>query len=302
MNKTKHIEEKLRELPKPSLTEVQKARILNQIQSRSSSRKRHYYRPLLAIFAACTAFFLLVLSEFPEMKTAVQHLFQPEIKLTAPEAEVFTLENRSEYQVLGLKNKVALLFGGEYFVAEDKMRTAKMFISYWGNPESLVSKNYRVVAMNKHSEKMTLSTGTLSSGVYNEDAHALTSFPSFPSEGKWQLSFFVEDRLHGEFTVDVLPPFLKTEHYTVLEHPNELEAGLYTISNIETVLDKKSVQVDLLDRNGEIVSSSTFTQDGKFINAETGENLYHLRGALQLPGTGTWTLIIDGEKTKAFKN
>ncbi|WP_349408171.1 hypothetical protein [Pseudalkalibacillus sp. SCS-8] len=299
MNRTDQIQEKLKELPKPSLTEVQKQRVMTTLKTTNRSpRRKTYLRPVFAVLAACMAFFLLVMTEFPKVWDSIQGYFEPQTELNAPKAEIFHLKNDNAYEVTGIKDKVAI-FGKDSFVAEDKRRSAKMFIYFWGDPETLIYKNYRVEATNRQGEELTLSEGELNHGLYNEDAMAMTSFPPFPTEGKWQLSFYVEDRLHGQFTLDVLPPYLKTEHYTVLHYSNKLEAG-ETISAIEGVKDTPEITVELINTNGDKVGTSTFVKDGEVIDSDTGERIYFFRGSLTLPTSDTLTLVINGEKTKTF--
>ena len=87
---------------------------------------------------------------------------------------------------------------------------------------ALVGKRLQSRSGEYKREKIELSQGILSNGLYSEDAHTLTSFIPFPTEGEWQLSFYVEDELFEAFTINVFPPFPKTEHYTLLDSPKEI--------------------------------------------------------------------------------
>ena len=105
---------------------------------------------------------------------------------------------------------------------------------------------------------------------------------------------FVEDQLFEEFTLEVLPPFPKTEHYTLINHPMELKIDEETeISIVSSVESVKEIEVKLLNNKGKIVSEHVFIH-----NALTA--LYY--GNIKFPERGTWTLLIDGEKSKSFKN
>ena len=84
---------------------------------------------------------------------------------------------------------------------------AKLMLYFWGNPSKLINQNYRVEAVNVFNEKIILSEGLLSPPLNNEDAHTLTSFPAFPTEGKWQLSFLSTINYLKNLRLDVLPLF-----------------------------------------------------------------------------------------------
>ena len=129
----------------------------------------------------------------------------------------------------------------------------------------------------------------------------MASFPPFPTEGKWQLSFFIENQLFEAFTIEVLPPFPKTEEYTLISHPMELTVGKENVITIESSLEsEKGIVVKLLNNKGRIVSEHIFNLDSSFTRA--GSYMYNYSGNMTFPKQGTWTLLIDGEKTKPFKN
>ena len=67
----------------------------------------------------------------------------------------------------------------------------------------------------------------------------MTSFPPFPAEGEWQLSFYLENQLFEAFTIEVLPPFPKTEEYTLISHPMELTVGKGNEITIESSLESE---------------------------------------------------------------
>ena len=136
----------------------------------------------------------------------------------------------------------------------------------------------------------------------DEDAHTLTSFPPFTTDGKWKLSFFVGGNLHGEFTLNVLPPFPKTKHYTLSNSPKELNISEESAITIEGSKDKNEIKVKLLNENGEIIKEKTFKQDSMVIDASTSEPVYLYNGEIELPKKGTYSLSIDGEETTPFKN
>ena len=135
------------------------------------------------------------------------------------------------------------------------------------------------------------------SGLYSEDAHALTSFVPFPTEGEWQLSFYVEDELFEAFTINVFPPFPKTEHYTLLDSPKEIPVGEEFELYIEsTIGEKEEIEVKLLDKKGNIKEETIFKQERRFIDAEGHRKIYYYVGKITLKEHGTWKLLLMEKK------
>ncbi|WP_342514505.1 hypothetical protein MKY34_07185 [Sporosarcina sp. FSL K6-1522] len=195
------------------------------------------------------------------------------------------------------------MLGGGQFVADDARRGAKMMLYFWGDPSVLAGKNFRVEARNTYNEKIKMSEGVFDDFLFGEDVQqVLTSFQPFSREGEWQLSFLVDNQLFTEFLIEVLPPLPKAEQYTLIDHPMELIVGKETEVYIESTMDNgKEIKVKLLNNKGNIVSEHVFMQDGTFSGAAGGD-IYQYRGNLYFPGQGTWNLLIDGKKTKPFKN
>lgn len=295
----KNLQANLKNLPKHTLNEEQKEKIIFAIRRETQSRKKvQFMKPLFVFTLMCATIFVLFLaSENNSWVNEVKQSFKPQIELNAPEATVFKNHN----DVIGIEGKIGLL-SDRQFVAEDARRGAKLMLYFWGNPTELINQNYRVEAVNAYNEKIILSEGILSPPLNNEDAHTLTSFPAFPTEGKWQLSFFVDDHLFEEFTIDVLPPFPKTEHYTLIDSPMEFTVGEQTEFIIESSVESgKEIVVKLLNHKGNMEAEHVFMQDGVF-SAASGGYIYHYHGKIAFPDRGTWSLLIDGEKTKPFKN
>ncbi|MBE1554948.1 hypothetical protein [Sporosarcina limicola] len=227
-------------------------------------------------------------------------MFQPQVELNAQQAKIFNLSSYNQ-EVTGIEGKIGMLFNTQ-FVAEDIRRGSKMMLYFLGDIPEFENKSYRVEARNIYDKKITLSEGNFNSFLFGKDAQQiLTSFTPFPVEGEWQLSFYVDDRLFEEFTIEVLPPFPKTEHYILINHPKELKVGEeieFTI--VSSVESGKEIEVKLINKKGSIVSEHVFIQDGSFMSA--GEYIYDYHGRIEFPNHGTWRLMIDGEKTKSFKN
>ncbi|MFD2044370.1 hypothetical protein ACFSTA_09575 [Ornithinibacillus salinisoli] len=300
MDDNHHLQEQFKNLPKHSLNKEQKKRILFRLkEAQQKNKKKILIKPLLGIIFSIILFAILVVPQLSDIINNNQS--DSFIELTAPAGKVFPLSD-TQYEVIGLEGKVGLL-GLTPFVAEDKRRVAKLLIYYWGKPSELVNKPYQVMAINHFGEEITLAEGSLSSSLYSEDANTLTNFSPFPSEGIWQLSFYVDEKLHGEFTLDVLPPFPKTEHYTLLDSPKELTVGEETEIGIESSWkDKEEIDVSLIDEKGKIVDQSTFVQTVMNYDANTNRPNYHFHGKLTFPEDGIWNLMIDGEETQSFKN
>ncbi len=304
MKGMKTLQENLKNLPKYTLNEGQKDRISLALQKEIKPRKRvQFIKPFIAFAFICATVFALAHSSDNESNNwfvELKQSFQPQVELTAQQAETFSLADRN-YEVTGIEGKVGMLFN-EQFVAEDVRRGSKMMLFFWGDPSELTDKNFRVEARNTYNKKIVISEGVFNGFLFGEDVQQiLTSFAPFPAEGEWQLSFYLDDQLFEVFTIEVLPPFPKTEQYTLINHPMELTVGQENEITIEGSFESdKGIEVKLLDNKGSVVSEHVFNQDGSF--TREGQYMYSYSGNITFSKQGTWTLLIDGEKTKPFKN
>lgn len=313
MKEMQQIRDSLKNLPKYSLSKEQQDRILAQIQERRRLKKR----PLKPVAASLAFVIIFTILAVGQMDNSSSELAGQEsarsIESTADQADKtlemnMVSEGKSflaedvDQEVIGIEGKVGILNTFDHFVAEDTRRTAKLMVYFWGKPEDLVGKEYRIEAANE-SEAIIMSTGQLDSGLYSEDAHTLTSFAPFSKEGTWKLSFYVEDRLHEEFTLEVLPAFPATENYTLMTSPKEMKIGKETDMTIESLgKDKKRISVQLLNRKGEAVGDYTFIQEAAQMDAATNRSIFLYDGKLEFPEKGEWVLRIDGETTGRFEN
>ncbi|MFJ7971957.1 hypothetical protein [Psychrobacillus sp. NPDC096389] len=291
MEDYKELQNHLKNLPKYSLENEQKEKLLNTLKSKQNLRKKPFLlKPILTIAGICSILLLLLLTH------------EDTYKLSAQQGTVFTLPDRDQ-EVLGVEGRIGILVFNEQFVAEDKRRVAKMMLYFWGDEHALVDKNFRVEAENTKREKIVLTEGVLSSGLYSEDAHTLARFVPFPSEGEWQLSFYVEDTLFEAFTVNVLPPFPKTANYALVDSPKEIPIGEAYEVFLETAMgEKEIIEVKLLDNKGRVVETTVFKQDSSVIDGGGAGIIYYYKGELTWKEHGKWKLLIDGEKTGIFEN
>jgi len=286
------------------LNDEQKEKISLVLKGEMQPRKRvDFVKPFIVFTLLCATVFALVLSSDGESNNWLNGLkqsFYPQFELTAQQAKTFNLVD-SNYEVTGIEGKVAMLFN-EQFVAEDNRRGAKMMLYFWGGSSEHTGKSYKIEARNTYNEKIIISEGAFDGFLFGENIQqVLTSFALFPTGGDWQLSFYVDDKLFEEFAIEVLPPFPKTEHYTLINHPMELKVDEETEIYIESSVESgNEIEVKVLSKKGSIVSEHVFIQDGRSIVA--GSIIYHYQGNVEFPEQGTWTLLIDGEKTQPFKN
>ncbi|WP_144460278.1 hypothetical protein [Siminovitchia fortis] len=315
MRETEQIKESLKSLPKYSLSKKQRQNILSKLQQ-DSTYKRKSFKPAAAIGSLSVILFILVFSQFggnfiqelamnsesSEMESSIADKAEMSLDMEyAAEGRTFTLPDTKQ-EVFGIEGKVGILNVFDHFVAEDPRRVAKLMIFFWGNPEELAGKDYEIEAAN-NNERIILSEGILSEGLYGDDAHVLTQFTPFPEEGLWQLSFYVDGQLFDKFSLEVLPPFPKTENYTLEKSPKEMEIRKETDMTIESSgKDKKKIGVQLLNEDGKTVSEHTFVQETEHIDASTNSPIYIYGGKLSFPEKGTWKLKIDGEETGSFEN
>ncbi|MEI5908050.1 hypothetical protein WAK64_13400 [Bacillus spongiae] len=300
MKDTGDIEERLKKLQKYSLDNEAKRKIMQKLSSPPmSSKKKLRLLPIIAIMSFFSIILILALPFLPGTDKNEPHNYAEPgpLEFIAPAGKYFTKNSRQT--VFGLEGKVALLMND--FVAKDNRRVAKLFIYFWGDSDSLVDMPYEVKAMNTYGEELTLSTGTLSKPLNNEDAQTLTKFQAFPNEGEWKLSFYVNEELYGEFTVDVLPAFASTANYTLLDSPLEMNIGEESEITIESsTKEKEEILVELLNEDGKVLSENYFIHSHGGYNSSI--TFHHYNGELLFPYEGTWTLRIDGEKTSSFTN
>lgn len=291
MEEHEKMHERLRNFPKYTLEDDEKKKILSKLKSERTSPKRFVYlKPIFTVVGISLVLLFLLLSK------------EDYNKLTAQQGTVFTLPDRNQ-QVLGVEDKIGILSLNNQFVAKDKQRVSKLMLYFWGDVNSLVGKDYVVEAENTKGEKIELSKGALSDGLYSEAAHILTWFPPFPKEGDWQLSFYVDNELFNEFTIEVLPPFPKTEHYTLLDAPKEIPIGKTVEISVESTKgEKQEIEVKLLDKKGNVEEVTFFEQTSTAIDGGGLGTIYHYTGKIKLKEQGTWMLQIDGEQTEPFTN
>ncbi|MBD8003488.1 single stranded DNA-binding domain-containing protein [Bacillus norwichensis] len=317
MRETERIKESLKSLPKYSLSKEQRQNILSKLQQ-NRTHQGNRFKPAAAILFLSVILLILVFSlleggigreiaqeesQSLQMKTSMEDKAESYTELeSVSQGQSFILPDTKQ-EVFGLEGRVGILNPFDYFVAEDPRRVAKLMIFFWGNPEKLAGKEYEIEAAN-HNESLLLSKGVLSQqGLNGDDAHILTSFTPFPEEGLWQLSFYVDGQLFDKFSLKVLPPFPKSEHYTLEKSPKEMEIGNKTNITIESSgKDKEKIDVQLINENGKSVSEHIFVQETKQIDASTNSSIYIYGGKLSFPEKGIWKLKIDGEETGSFEN
>ena len=305
MKRIENLQEKLKNLPTFTLNNEQKNKIIFALKNkRKTKKKMKLFVPYISFIVICAIAFLLFISDGNEGTTwidGVKQAFQSQVELTAKEGVVFT---HSSYKVIGSKEKLGILVSNEQFVAEDSRRGAKIMLYYWGDTTEFAGRSFRVEDRNTYNKKITLSEGDFDGFLLGEDVQQiLTSFIAFPTDGKWELSFLVNEQLFEKFTLEVLPPFPKTKSYELMDSPMETKVGKETEINITSISgDKKEIEVKLLNEKGDMVSEHIFIQDGEFIDAATSQTMYNYVGKMEFVEKGTWKLVIDGEKTNSFSN
>lgn len=316
MRETEQIKESLKSLPKYSLSNEHRKNILSKLQE-NRPRQRNSLKPATAIISLSAILFILAFSLFEgglgteianeesqsiHMESSMEDKAESFADLEGvPHGQSFVLPDTKQ-EVIGIEEKVGILNTFDHFVAEDFRRVAKLMIFFWGTPEDLAGKKYEIEAANE-SERILLSKGILSPGLNGGDAHILTQFTPFTKEGLWQLIFYVDGQLFDEFSLEVLPPFPKTENYKLEKSPKETEVRKETDITIESSRkDKKRIDVQLINEDGKTVSKHIFVQEADHIDGATNRPIYLYGGKLSFPDKGIWKLKIDGEETGSFEN
>lgn len=289
MEEFKKLQEELKKLPKYSLEIDQKAKVLQSLKTKQNApRKTFFFAPIFTVIGICSVLFFLFFTN------------EDASNLSAQQGVMFTLPDRDQ-EVLGIEGQVGILSLNGQFIAEDVRRGGKLMLYFWGDPNTLVGKNFLVDAENRKGKKVELARGTLSAGLYGEDAHTLTSFVPFPTAGEWLLTFYVEDEPLEAFSITVFPPFPQTEHYTLIDSPMELPVGEVVELYIEsTIGEKEEIGVQLLDMKGNIKEETIFQRSSS--GFRNSQEIYIYEGVLMFQELGAWRLVIDGEQTPLFNN
>ena len=112
MKGMENLQEKLKNLPKYTLNEEQKEKIILALKTEKKSKKRvQFVKPFTAFALICATVFVLVVSNDSDMNSWINELkksFQPQIELNAQEAEVFKLPD-SQQEVFGIVGEVGVL-------------------------------------------------------------------------------------------------------------------------------------------------------------------------------------------------
>lgn len=308
------IEEKLKNLPKYSLSTEQRRDILQKLRNREQVRKPKFRPGLSIVFASAVIIFLAlaqfqlngqqrdtVTNKIEESREMTMDKAEQEVGIEVAEGKPFRFSDANQ-EAIGIEGRVGILQSFDHFVAKDERRVAKLMLYFWDDQADLPGKKYEVTATNGQQEIM-LARGKLVDGLYGEDGHALTRFEPFPTKGTWKLSFFIDEKLFAEFTLEVLPPFPATEHFTLVDSPKELAIGKKNNMVMEGTGEKQEkVSVQLLDDTGTLADESLFVNTGKGIDAVTNKPIYLYEGNLAFPKKGTWVLKINGDSTQPFTN
>src|SRR6185437_502222 len=116
MKRTENLQESLKNLPKYSLDEKEKERIIRKIRKGHVPHNRvNVLKPVIVFALLCATFFVLFMTENSRSWLHDSNLsLQPRIQLNAQEAVVFKNE---DYDVLGIEGKVGILVIKEQFIA-----------------------------------------------------------------------------------------------------------------------------------------------------------------------------------------
>lgn len=307
MNDYEEIEKSLRNLPRYSLKDHQKKRVLQRIKTNQMNKKRRLFLyPSISLVISLGIIAVLIINEWNTLDTSIdQESNTARISFTSPEGKMFKIPE-SNLTVLGIENKVGFFYGGlgdQEILAREKRRLAKIMIFFWGSSDNLTGQPFRVEALHESGKQLTLSEGILFGPIYNADAHAVTRFKPFPKKGTWELSFYVNDKRYGSFIANVLPPPPQTEHYTLRTSPKETTVHHPSVLYIEsTKEDHQEISVVLKSKSGKTVDRETFQLVSTHIDADTRETVYLYKGKITFPSIGDWIFVIDGEQTNLFKN
>ncbi|MBU9720773.1 MULTISPECIES: hypothetical protein [Bacillaceae] len=199
--------------------------------------------------------------------------------------------------VRGIEGKIGYRDIGDNFVAEDERTGGKMFWYVWGDPNEL--RGEKLVATATHvgtEESFLLNEVELSLGIYEADAHALTSFAPFPYEGIWKIDIEIGTLEYGQITIYVKSPYPQSESITYLISEEDIIVGetLSFKANINKVIGEPSLEAVLIENNTREEKHITFEHNVDFV----GESMYE--ADVHFEKEGEWKIHLLGETT-SFK-
>ncbi|WP_054949300.1 hypothetical protein [Numidum massiliense] len=194
--------------------------------------------------------------------------------------------------VRGVKGKIGFREdGGTPFIANVQETVAKMFWYVWGDADKLVGKQLVATAVHQESgKKITLDKSKLESGIYGEDASALTSFAPLTEKGLWRIDVTLDGNYFDSIVVRVKEGYVKTKTATFDISPDDLVVykPLRVWLDVPSQPDKqKALDVRAFPLN-ERKKQRTFkftSEDGSY------------SGTFLFDTPGKWQLEVLGEKT-----
>lgn len=207
-----------------------------------------------------------------------------------------------EKGVRGIEGKVGYLDNGlGDFVARDRKKGAKAFWYVWGNPDQLVGKTLKATAIHKDTgESFILDESELSPGLYGEDAHSLTSFEPFPSEGIWKINVVIDDRPYASIVIEVQPGYIQSGKFIFLINERDLSEGLTKEVQLEITGKRKEQEITVTAQFLEDAGHELKFPYNKTLEYKTGEgmDITEYTGKITLDRKGKWKLTVLGDSVE----
>ncbi|WP_313802926.1 hypothetical protein [Cytobacillus sp.] len=304
MNKLTHLSDKellkkLKELPAYELNGEQKARIIKSIRDQKTPRGRFGFSfQRVGVLGALLAVLIIV----PVLFLENMNLTETNSSAGVGRAEIgeyFALFDEAGKPIYrdsnyGIPGKVSLSLPIE-LVAEDDRGVAKIMVHLWGNPDELVNQDMKIEGVHVDSGlTQEMASFKLSKGLYDSDAHSLTSFKPFEKHGYWNLKFMFGEETFEEFSVYVKEPYVKIGEVTLMISKEDLVAGTFEDVNLEVEGEHLPEEVKLRLYSLEDGTSEVFIFSDKmdFIKASTAKKVSMYTGDIVLKKSGNYRITV----------
>lgn len=312
----KELLKKLKELPAYELNGEQKTRIIKSIREQKTPRGKFGFSfQRVGVLVALLAVLIIAPVLFLENMNLSEKNFSASVG-RAKIGEYFALFDEAGKPIyrdsnFGIPGKVSLSLPIE-LVAEDDRGVAKIMVRLWGNPDELVNQDMKIEGVHVDSGlTQEMASFKLSKGLYDSDAHSLTSFKPFEKHGYWNLKFMFGEETFEEFSVYVKEPYVKIGEVTLMISKEDLVAGTFEDVNLEVEGEDlpEEVKLRLYSLEDGTTEVFTFSDRMDFIKSSTGKKVSMYTGNIVLKKSGKYritvlnqTVPIEVRKFKSSEN
>ncbi|ALC90519.1 hypothetical protein AM500_12530 [Bacillus sp. FJAT-18017] len=192
----------------------------------------------------------------------------------------------------GISEKASIM-GPKEWVANDYRGSSKVMVFIWGNSDELIGKKLTLTATHKETgEDLTLVDQPLAGKHFDADAHLLTSFPVFPTDGLWELEYTINGEQFANYPIYVYEPYIEFKKATLLLSQSKIFAGEYQDVPLELEgADLPSqVTVKIHNLKEDFSQEFNFKKEDEFIRATDGKVFTGYSGTVTFLKSGNYEI------------